>query len=88
MKIVVNPTSLYTWCHFHTRAEGHDRVTMKALDSHPKAILLIWSVVIYIMPTSRRWGLTQILVDHETLFIVYHVGIHVDVSSIMISLDP
>ena len=33
---------------------------------------------------------TQILADHEneTLFIVCHVGVHVDFSSVIISLDP
>ena len=33
-------------------------------------------------------GLTQITTNHDTLLIVCHVGIHVDFSSMIISLGP
>ena len=33
-------------------------------------------------------GLMQIFADYETLFIVCHVGIYVDFSSMIISLGP
>ena len=32
-------------------------------------------------------GLTKISEDHETLFIVWHVGLHVDFSSMKYALD-
>jgi hypothetical protein len=56
-------------------------VIMRALDSHPKAVVLNM-----VCPNLRQAyllevGLTSILANHETLFIVCHVGIHVDFSS-------
>ena len=35
-----------------------------------------------------RMGLVQIPTDHETMFIVYHVRVHVDSSSTIIFLSP
>ena len=33
-------------------------------------------------------GSMQIMVDHETLFIVYHVGLYVELSFMIVSLGP
>ena len=38
----------------HTRAKGRVHVIGRAVDSHPKAVPLIWSVKICIPPTSSR----------------------------------
>ena len=42
-----------------------------------------------VRPTSSRWPWCRFwLTTHETLFLVYHVGIYVEFSSMIIALDP
>ena len=69
----------------HTLARGYDHVIVRAFDSHPKghtiAIILCHAYLLEV-------GMTQKSTDHETLFLICHVGIRVDFSSMIISLPP
>ena len=67
---------------------------MRALDYHQKVAPTVQGLdfdMVY-LKLRRAYllevNLTQILADHETLFIVYNVRIYVDFSSIIITLCP
>ena len=65
--------------------------SVRAFDFLPKNVpmcWLTWFVRICVKFYFLGVGLMQIWADHETLHVVCHVGIHVDFSSMIISLDP
>ena len=58
----------------------HLRKATSPTSSHPKVVPRTWYLGICVKSTFWKVGLMQILVDHESLFIASHVGIHVHFS--------
>lgn len=70
-------------------------IIVRALDCYTKVVQLLkaldFGIICWNLPQAYllEVALTQILEDHENLSMVYHVRlIHVDFSSIIISLGP
>ena len=71
----------------YTQAKGHVRVVVRPFDlSTCHTIDTVYHN--FRQAHLQEVGLKQISADHETLFIIGHVEIHVDFSSMIISLDP
>jgi hypothetical protein len=57
---------------------------MRTLGFHPKVVSIVLTDMAYLLEVAMM----KIPTNHETLFIVYHVGIHVDFSLMIILLGP
>ena len=75
----------------HTQVKGRDHVIVRALKYHPKGHTGCLTYMVYKNLCYAEFlvvGLMQISAYLETLSIVYCVGIHVDFSIMIVSLDP
>jgi hypothetical protein len=74
--------------HFTYKPRVCDHVIVRALDSHPKGRTTDMVCQKFCQAYLLEVNLTQIVAKHETLFVVYHIRIRADISSMIISSNP
>jgi hypothetical protein len=84
LAITLSTLQKYDSWPLHTIAKGHFHVIMRSMGFHPKVVSIVLTDMAYLLEVAMM----EIPTNHETLFIVYHVGIHVDFSFMIILLGP